>query len=446
MLLMHFHLKLRWPTLLLAVCLTPVTQATELQTRSENMLNKSASTPLMESTHPVVALARNEAVKQALAENFDFLALKRQVDVAYAQREQADGFESPRIFWEFEEANRSNASGIGSQVVGIEQSFEWFGVRNARKHVADLGIEASRAFVERGRLRLTARVLKTYDRVLLSEAKQRLMERMVSLNSEAVDITRTRFKASEDQYVDLMRTRLRRNQLQNELLEVQTSAAGTRRVLNRLLGQENKSVKLTDKLSYEPLLQQDEFWLQRLDQEGPTFILLERRIRQAEARLNIARQGQFPEITLGIGQQRLNDGINREDAWAGQLSFKFPLPGSDRQSGLEAEALAQRYAATDQAQAQRFEARSLYSQSLKVAHTLDNQLQDYKANILLDAEDQLKAARQAYRVGRIDALNLLDVYTTYSEVQQSYLETLLRYRAAVIDLQTLGEGLWEVKL
>ena len=108
--------------------------------------------------------------------------------------------------------------------------------------------------------------------------------------------------------------------------------------------------------------------------------------------------------------------------------------------------MAQRYAATDQAQAQRIEARSMYSQSLKVAHTLDKQLQDYKSVILLDAEDQLKAARQAYRVGRIDALNLLDVYTTYSEVQQSYLETLVRYRAAVIDLQTLGEGLWEVKL
>jgi outer membrane protein TolC len=400
----------------------------------------------MSLAQPRVALSRDQAVDQAMAQNPGFLALKRQVDVAYAQREQADGFESPTIYWEFEEANRSNTSGIGSQVFGIEQSLEWFGVRNARKQLADIGIEATRALVERGRLRLTARILKAYDQVLLSEATQHLLERMVALNNEAVDISRTRFKAGEGEYVDLMRTRLRRNQLQNELIEAQTAAASARRALDRLLGQENKSLRLTDALSYEPFVQQDEHWLQRLEQQGPTFVLLDRRTHQAERRLQIARQGSYPEITFGIGQQRLNDGTNREDALAGQLSFKFPLPGSDRQSGLEAEALAQRYAVTDQAQAQRIEARSLFSQSLQVARALDKQLRDYQAAMLPDAEDQLKAARQAYRVSRIDALNLLDVYTTYTDIQKSHLETLVRYRVVMTDLQTLGEDLWEVEL
>ncbi len=392
------------------------------------------------------ALSRDQAVAQALAQNPAFLALKRQIDVAYAQREQADGFESPTIYWEFEEANRSNASGIGSQIFGIEQSFEWFGVRSARKQFADFGIEVTRALVERGRLRLTARVFKAYDQVLLAEARQRLLEQMVTLNNEAVVISRTRFKASEGQYVDLMRTRLRQNQLQNELLKVQADVAGARRALLRLLGKENETIRLTDKLNYESLAAQNRTWLQRFEQGGPTFVLLDRRIRQAERRLEMAREGRYPEITLGIGQQRLNDGVNREDAWAGRLSFKLPLPGSDRQSGLEAEALAQRYAITDEAEAQRLEARSLFYQSMKIARTLDEQLQDYQAVMLPDAEDQLKAARQAYRVGRIDALNLLDVYTTYLDIQLSYLETLVRYRGVVVDLETQGEALWEVDL
>jgi outer membrane protein TolC len=414
--------------------------------RVDDEIQSSSDERSVSAAYTGVALSRDQAVDQALAQNPGFLALKRQVDVAYAKREQADGFESPTIYWEFEEANRSNASGIGSQVIGIEQSFEWFGVRSARKELADLGIEATRALVERGRLRLTARVLKAYDHVLLTDSTLRLLERMVSLNKEAVNISRTRFKAGESQYVDLMRTRLQRNQLQNELLAAQTAAAGAQRVLKRLLGQESEGVQLAGALSYEPLLKQDKHWLQRLEQQGPTFALLDRRIRQAEQQLQIARKGRYPEITFGIGQQRLNDGINREDALAGQLSFKFPLPGSDRQSGLEAEAVAERYAVTDQANAQRIEVRSVFSQSLKVAHTLEKQIQDYQAVMLPDAEDQLKAARQAYRLGRIDALNLLDIYSTYSEIQQSYLETLVRYRAVITDLQTLGEALWEVEL
>ncbi len=444
--LKNFCLNLLWSAPMSAIFMLPVTQATELQIGAKDVLHKGSNQSFHEPMHAVVTLTRDQAINEALIQNPGFLALKRQIDVAYAQREQADGFDSPTIFWEFEEANRSNTSGIGSQVIGIEQTFEWFGVRNARKQVADFGIAATRALVERGRLRLTASVSKAYDRVLLMEATQQLVQRMVTLNDEAVAISRTQFKASEGQYVDLMRTRLRRNQLQNELLEIQADVAGARRVLNRLLGKVNESMRLTDKLNYEPLLRQDEHWLQRLEKEAPTFVLLDRRARQAERRLQMVRQGRYPEITFGIGQQRLNDGINKEDALAGQLSFKLPLPGSDRYSGLEAEALAQRYAIMDRVQAQQIESRSLFRQSLKIAHTLDKQLQDFQTAMLPDAEDQLKAARQAYRVGRIDALNLLDVYATYSDIQRSYLETLVRYRAVVTDLQTLGEALWEVEL
>ncbi|HEB59406.1 MAG TPA: TolC family protein [Gammaproteobacteria bacterium] len=391
-------------------------------------------------------LSRTQAVEQALAQNPQLHALGRQVEAAEGRRLQADGFESPTIYWEFEEADSLSGSDIGSQVFGIEQSIEWFGVRSARKKAADFGIAAARALVERGRKRLAARVRKAYDQVLQAHEVQRLLRAVLQLTDEAVAISRTRFKAGAGQYVDVMRTRLRQSQLRNALRDAATEVSRNERQLARLLGHEGAPLKLSDRLVYEAVVLDPQTWLDQLAAQSPSLHLLQGLIRQAEAEHQAVRAGRGPAFNIGIGRQRVLDNGNRTDSWAGSVSVSMPLPGSDRQDGLEAEALARFYTISDQATARRLHIDASFRQRLDEAYALDAQLRQFRESILPDADDQLKAAQQAYRVRSIDALNLLDVFATYTEARRGYLEVLVRYRAAITDLETLGEDLWEVEL
>ncbi len=391
-------------------------------------------------------LTRAQAVQLALENNPQLQAAGRQVDAARARRLQADGFDPPTVFWDVEEADSGGPSRFGSQVYGIEQSVEWFGVRRARKQATDLGIEAATASLERLRLRITAQTQKAFDRVLLADGTVRLLQQLVALTGEAVGISRVRFKSGTGKYVDLLRTRIARQRLRNDLRDAKIAAADARRRLGVLLGNDAGTLTVSGELRYRPLQLDRDAWLAKIDQTGPTFILLKRRAEQADKAYAATRKARLPEITVGLGRQRLYDGANANYAWAGQLGLKFPLPGSDRQRGLEGEALAEARAIQDRGRALRLRAQARLQQRYNEAEALAAQLASYNDAILPDVEDQLKAAQQEYRVRRIDALNLLDVYNTYLDTHRAYLNTLTRYRAVVADLETLGEDLWEVEL
>ncbi|GMR18397.1 MAG: TolC family protein [Gammaproteobacteria bacterium] len=391
-------------------------------------------------------LSRKQTIAYALAHNPGLRAANQLEQAARARRLQADGFDSPTVFWEVEESDNSNVNEAGNQIYGIEQSFEWVGVRQARKQAADLGISAASANVERTRLRVTARTEKVFDQALLAEHIRKLLEQVSNLTRDAVGISRVRFKSGAGSYLDLLRTQVAHKRLQNKLLDAEVRVTTTRRQLNVVIGTDNEIIIPAGKLSYRSMDLDPRQWLDKLNRSGPTFVLLKRRNEQSERLLTATRRARLPEITASLGRQRLYNGVDSEFTWAATLGFKLPLPGSDRQSGLEAEATANSLALRDQSRALQMSALEKFKARIDQARSLETQLQTYADTILLDVQDERKAAEQAYRVRRIDALNLLDVYGTFLEMQRTYFETIVRYRSALADLNALGEDLWEVEL
>lgn len=393
-------------------------------------------------------LTREQAVAEALAVNPTLSAFQREVEAARARRLQADGFEPPTVFWEFEEAQSITSPGrFGSQVIGVEQSFQWFGVRRARKQAAALGVQAAEALLDRARARVTARTRKAFDEALRAQEIVELLDRASSLAGQAVEIAQARFRSGASSYVDLLRLRVRREQLQNERRDAEVRAAAARRELNALLARAGEPVVLQGEL--EPpagALPPDVEDLGRAQSAAPTLRFLEYRVAEARKRFDLARKEGLPEITIGAGRQRLFAGGVSDYAWSGQIGLRFPLPGSDRQQGIEAEAMAEMYAAIDRARAQRLAVQARLEQRLDEAVAAARRVEDFREVLLPDTEDQLESAQQNYRVRRIDALELVDVFNTYIDVRREYLDALVELRAATTDLETFGEDLWEVEL
>lgn len=391
------------------------------------------------STPASSALMLDEALAIARAANTQIRAAEREAEAARAQRLQADGIEPLTLFYDWEESDTLNPNRAGNRRIGIEQEIDWPGKRLRRKQAGGLNIEASEALVERARLRVFAQVRKNFDQVLAGIEIERLLRAMVERLREAVSLSRVRFQSGAGQYLDVLRTQVALQRAQNELRDAEVAAREARRRLNILLGRGGDRVEITGALTLPPLppLNADVV-------TGPTFVLAERRIAQAERQRQAARAGRYPDLRLSVARQRLDAAGGNENAWAGSVGLRVPLPGSDRQRGLEAEALAAEYIQRERMRALTLNAQARLQQRYDEARALDEQMRAYRDAILPDVDDQLKAAQQEYRVRRIDALNLLDVYNTYLETQRGYLESLARYRGALIDIETLGEDLWEI--
>lgn len=420
-----------WPLVLIGHLLIPAAEAAG---------ERPAEPPIPDR------LTRKQAVDLALARNPAIHAARRQLEAARGRRLRADGFDAPTFFWELEEANSLDPAEAGTQRYGVEQNFDWIGKRQADKRVADLGVEAAEAWLQRTRLRVEARTRKAFDRVLLAEAVLALLEQVRGFTEESVAISRARFKSGTGTYTDLLRTRVARERLDNDLRTARTAALESRRGLSVLLAGGLAHTALAGKLEAPSLRPDRERWLAELKAGSPTFALIDRRFRQAEQRYQSVRQQRFPELTVGLARQRGYDGISAEYSWAGLLNLTLPLPGTDRQNGLEAEARAESWALRDRGRRLRLQAGARLDQRYDEARSLAGQLRNFEQAILPDVEDQRRAAQQEYRVRRIDALNLLDVYNTYLDTRRDYLETVTRYRAALADLDALGEDLWEIEL
>ena len=299
--------------------------------------------------------------------------------------------------------------------------------------------------IARIRQRITARVHKAFDQILLAKADLTLIKQILVRTEESVVISRARFRSGKGQYIDVLRTRIASQNLQNILREAELVLARAYNRLNLLMGRPaDFPLNVNGELAFQPWRKTPGAIVTEAEEKGPTFKLLQKRIEQANLAYRLQRKNRAPEITLGLGRQRLYDGSTTDYAWAGQVSLKFPFPGSNRQRGLEQEAQARSQATHYRVKAILDRARARLRQRAEEANALAVQLTTYQRQTLPDVDDQLKAARQAYRVRRIDNLNLMDVYRTYLETRRNYLTLLVRHRAARIDILTFGEDMWEI--
>ena len=160
-------------------------------------------------------------------------------------------------------------------------------------------------------------------------------------------------------------------------------------------------------------------------------------LERREAALALADAQRVPDLELGVGWRRLEDG----DGGAGADAFVFaaglPLPLFDRNQGARQAALHERNAATDERRgvelALERELAALYS-DLARAHA---QAKAIENTILPAANKAFEISREGYLQGRFGYLDLLDAQRTLFETRGKYVENLRIYHQAVADIERL---------
>lgn len=380
-----------------------------------------AQTPLTEA----------EAVRLGLA-RADLADLARgAVQAAEADVIAAGLYPNPTLNYSRERTRGSQATVEQSWM--LAQTFDVSGRRTLHREAASRRVAAVEAGNAGRQHALAAEIRRSFHEVLFRQETIRATETWAQRFARIEDRVGKLARAGEASGYD--RRRLERER-QTADVRLAAQRAERERIVARLaaLTGHSDTPVLNGALLPSPLPPADTARA-RLDQR-PDLQALARRAESADLERRAAKRGGIPDVTVGIGSKRVDDGLSRENGVA--LSLSVPLPVFDRQQAGQQRAAAEAL----QARAEYSVARRRAEGDLHGLHRQAEQLRttaaDYRSRAVASTPELLRIAEAAYQGGESSLLELLDAYRGALETETTALELEWRAREARIEYDLLA--------
>ncbi len=381
-----------------------------------------------------LSLAR--AVEIALTRHPDILLAREEVNAASARRMQMEARPDPRLSvgtagipWTLKSGDVETEYSLG-----MEKTFEFPGRRSTRVEIARRDEDAASLEVERAGLLVTAEVKKAYYRAVLAERTLQATESLSGLLDRFLEAMTTRFESGNAAYGDILRTRIEKARLQNRLIEARRETSSSRAELLFLLGLPAENpVRLTDDLTFRPIGSSLEQILESAKASRPSIRLARLRESRADAEIRLAALSGKPDFEAGLFLPSKNI-----RGWG--FSFGLRLPFSKvRTEGLREEAAASREKGLIQTSALVRRLTVLIGTAYADARAAEEQVKVFEQKLLSEIEAEIGNGLEQYRLGRLEAYALLDLFRSLSEARIEHLNALYLYAVARAELETAGE-------
>lgn len=396
-------------------------------------------------------LSLQQAIEIAMKNNPGIQRAQLEIEAARARILQAEAIPEPEIGFSWSEVPSDlNFTEAGENSIGLVQTLEFPGKRQARRRVARQELLIARENLAREELSLTTAVKKAYSRALLNRALVVSMERIIELLRQFQEMAIVRYRAQLVPFLEVLRARVELAKAQNQLLEIQREASHSLIELNRLLGRDaNTPITLSDQLQYQPFVQSLADFLMDLNRRRPSLRRAAVSIEQERSRLGLARKSYLPNFSIGIFNQALKEqppfdanqfyGTSVSGYWQFELGLSIPLWFWKGPRGEVQQAQANLAIATIDQQAQTQNVIAAVTQAYQQIKAAESQVQMFQGSLLQDIEDELQAGINLYRNNQLEALSLIDIYRTYIDTQMEYYRALFNFNIAVIELEIAGE-------
>jgi outer membrane protein, heavy metal efflux system len=373
-----------------------------------------------------------ETVDYALAHNPEILRAQIEVNAAAGRRLQQSGYALPELV--FRDEGLGDDPGGREVSFGVEQRIELPGKRSLRKEAACYDYEAAIAELDRVKELVAADVRSSYFRTLYAQKLLEATNGLLDILRKYQEMAAVRFEAGQVTSVDVLRGRLEFLKVQGEIIEARRALRESRSALFRLTGQDDSGPPSTVADRVSPPLAKDLAALEREAESRPSLRAAALRTDRAGASARLARKSSWPEFTVGLYYPSL-----RTSAWGFSVGATIPI-WRDKIRGEVLEADAQREA----------EAASLASRRQKIRYSLhaafvnvkasEEQLALFEKSVLNEVDNLLETGTTQYQYGKIDSLNLFDLYRLYRSTRLEYLGALERHEIALIELDVAGES------
>jgi cobalt-zinc-cadmium efflux system outer membrane protein len=384
-------------------------------------------------------LTLEQAVGLALKQNPDIAAAQKELAASQGKRLQMEAIPDPEIIFSDEGIafSKTGKAASSEQEVsfGIQQSLEFPGKRALRGKIGRYGEDIASLGLEQIRMIIRAKVKTAYYKAKLAERTIAALEKTSALLDQLIEMITIRYQAGAAAYSDVLRAKVEKARLQNQVLEERKAWTEDAAALNLLLGRMgDEPLNLLTDISYVPFDKSlTEFKAEAISSR-PSLKMIDVKLHQADTGLKLANLNYLPDFSLGLFSPSLRGG-----AWGFALSFSVPL-WWNRQKGERMEAAAVKDISRIAADARQKSILSRIDMAYAAAKTAEEQVRIFEQKLLGEMEDELKISIEYYQYGKMEPFSLLDLYRTYTTTQLEHLKALYLYLVSLTDLEIAGEA------
>ncbi len=332
----------------------------------------------------------------------------------------------------------SGRSGTGTfsgsnQEVFIAQPLDLPFVREARRKVAEAGIDSADEANRAVWLNIRAQTRQAFYEILRRQAEMEIAEYNERLLQQIRDKVSLKVEVGEAPRYEEVKARAEWLNAVKLRQSAQVRVDDAKSALHALFGSalaypyevEGQLPDGPQELSSIEILREEVLALQ------PVLRQAHAEIQRARARLGYEQDLRYPQPTLKAGGQR----DYGSEQW--QVGVSVPLPIWNQRQGPIREAAAELSRAEALASQQELVVIRELDNAWNRHRIADAQVKTFESGLLKQAEITLNVAEAAYRLGERGILDFLDAQRSYRSVRLDYLNARFDRQAALIDLERL---------
>ncbi|MDA8412765.1 MAG: TolC family protein [Desulfobacteraceae bacterium] len=389
-------------------------------------------------------LALPQVVELSLQNNGDLKAFREEKGIRDAAKVRAGLLPNPTLELEGGTGALTGSSAENSLSLGVSQEFFLAGKRQKRLAIAEQELEMYRwQLADRERL-LREEVKTAFYDAILAQQRISLLDRSIALNRQLLDVTKERLAAGDIPELEMNLVKVELARSEGAKIEVEKALSQNQAKLLTLMGlPPGEDPSIVGTFETEILLQKNLVDLKQLAHEKrPDRNALESEKNRGESDITLARAEGIPDLTAGLAFRRDTTtmeigGIEgKETGYTIGLKLSMPIPVFDRNQAGVQEARAKRNSTESRLTAAIRSAEREVETAYASFKNAEKVLSLYKSSIIPQLEENLKLTQEAYRLGEVGILTVIQEQKKFFEVNDSYLAALHDRQAALVKLET----------
>jgi cobalt-zinc-cadmium efflux system outer membrane protein len=383
---------------------------------------------------PVLSL--KEAVETAMRMNPELQKMQAQLEGKSVEWKTAVGVSNPELSFTREGMSHNTEAPYTEQKIMIQQEVDFPLTTFYRLKRIYSEKEALTRELDALKKQVAVEVKTRYTEVIYLEYIRKLRADTYQLMRDLAEAVRLRVESGVGTYIDQLSSEIRLVQAENEQYETERLYHEARYRLFKYLGlspdQQRYDIRFADTLRTHNELIEQEVALYTLESQ-PMYLAASALLKSADYGIREARSGYLPNLRLAYYQQDfMTGGFNFRGIEGG---ISIPIWGMFNTDGQVkmAQSLKRQYT---------WDLRSVelgIKEKIELAwHSYDNSqvtMELYKTQLKEKSETLLSLTREAYRLGQIDLLKLIEAQQLYLSSQERFYIALRDYYLRLIELE-----------
>jgi cobalt-zinc-cadmium efflux system outer membrane protein len=389
-------------------------------------------------------LALPQVVEFSLQNNGDLKSFREEKGIRDAGKTRAGLLPNPTLELEGGTGALTGSSAENSLSLGVSQEFFLSGKRDKRLSLAERELEMYRWQVADRERVLRDEVKTAFYDAILAQQRISLSDRSIVLNRQLLDVTKERLAAGDIPELEMNLVKVELARSEGARIEVEKTLNQNQAKLWILMGlPPGEDASIVGTFETEILMKKNLVDLKQLAHEKrPDLKALEAEKNRGESDITLARAEGIPNLTAGLAFRRDTTtmeigGIEgKETGYTIGLKLSMPIPMFDRNQAGVQEARAKKNSSESRLTAAIRNAEREVETAYASLLNAEKVLSLYKSNIIPQLEENLKLTQEAYRLGEVGILTVIQEQKKFFEVNDSYLVALHDRQTAFVKLES----------